>query len=139
VSEPDRLRRLFRDLHADDAPAPDYRSLVARGRASASGRAGAAARPAPRLVARAAWALAAAVAAGAVILARRLPTAPTEDQLLRLAASLSTVEAPTDFLLTTPGAAFLQSAPRLGTGADRLTGDPTDLLQDDSNEMEVFE
>jgi len=132
VSEHERLRGLFRELHADDPPAPDYRSLAA-----------APARPA-RPVARVVWAAAAAVAAGAVLLAlslRERPApapAPGEDEMLRLAASLSDWEAPTDFLLSTPGAEFLQSAPRLGTGAETLSGDPTDLLND-SNEMEVFE
>jgi len=130
VSEQERLRGLFRELHEDDPPAPDYRSLAA-----------APARPARR-VARAVWAAAAAVAAGAVVLAlslrQRPAPAPAEDEMLRLAASLSDWEAPTDFLLSTPGAEFLQSAPRLGTGAETLSGDPTDLLND-SNEMEVFE
>jgi hypothetical protein len=136
VSEQERLRGLFRELHADDPPAPDYRSLAA-----------APARPVrARRVARVAWAAAAAVAAGAILLAlslRQRPApapapAPAEDEMLRLAASLSDWEAPTDFLLSTPGAEFLQSAPRLGTGAETLSGDPTDLLND-FNEMEVFE
>jgi len=132
VSEQERLRDLFRELHADDPPAPDYRSLSA-----------APARPVrARRAARVAWAAAAAVAAGAVLLAlslRQRPTpAPAEDEMLRLAASVSDWEAPTDFLLSTPGAEFLQSAPRLGTGAETLSGDPTDLLND-FNELEVFE
>jgi hypothetical protein len=132
VSEHERLRGLFRELHADDPPAPDYRSLAA-----------APARPVrARRAARVVWAAAAAVAAGAVVLAlslrERPAPAPAEDEMLRLAASLSDWEAPTDFLLSTPGAEFLQSAPRLGTGAETLSGNPTDLLND-SNEMEVFE
>jgi hypothetical protein len=139
VSEQERLRRLFRELHEDDPPAPEYRSLAAGDGSSHVARP----RPGRRVVARAAWAAAAAAAAGAVILALSLrgrpAPAPGEDEMLRLAASLRNWEAPTDFLLTTPGAEFLQSAPRLGTKAETLSGDRTDLLQNDSNEMEVFE
>ena len=131
MSEHERLRRLFRELHEDDPRPPEYRSLAAS--PSRQGR--------PRVVARAAWGIAAAVAAGAVLLALSLRErrAPGQDEMLRLAASLNSWEAPTDFLLSTPGAEFLQSSPRLGTNAETLSGDRTDLLQNDSNEMEVFE
>ena len=130
MSERDRLRRAFRELHeADDPQAPDYRALTA-----APAR-----RVRPRAVAGAAWAMAVAAAAAVVILVLRAPTPPGEDETLRLAASMTGWEAPTDFLLLTPGAEFLQSAPLLGTGTETLPGDATDLLQEGFNETEVFE
>lgn len=157
-----RLRRVFHEMHDADMPAPAYESPDAATDAPAASastarpvRKPAAGRPVRTPVfARAAWALAAAAAACAVVLALRdggllhpipgAPTTPTAlgaDETIQLAASLTTWEAPTDFLLTTPGAEFLQSAPRLGTGTETLSGDHSDLLQNDTNEndMEVFQ
>jgi hypothetical protein len=146
-NERDRLRALFRELHDEDLPAPGYSSLTAAGAPAASAST---ARPV-RTFARAAWALAAATAAVAVLLALRGGsvlhptesgrTPSSEDETLRLAASLTAWEAPTDFLLSTPGSEFLQSAPRLGSGTEDLSGDGQDLLQneDNENDMEVFE
>ena len=137
VDERDRLRNVFSELHGHEPLAPEYRALRLRPLAIA-----------PWVRARriaAAWALALAVAAGALFLALRTPTAPAEDETLLLAASLGAWEAPTDFLLSTPGAEFLESAPLLGTGTETLSGDRTDLLQndatgmDDSNGMEELE
>jgi hypothetical protein len=137
VSDHERLRGVFRELHADDPPAPDYRSLAAGGDSSPVP----CARPGRRVVGRVAWAVAAAAVAGAVVLALSLRErrAPGDDEMQRLAASLSGWEAPTDFLLRTPGAEFLQSAPRLGTETETLSGDRTDLLQNDFNELEVVQ
>jgi hypothetical protein len=157
-----RLRRVFHDLHDADMPAPAYESPDAATDAPAASastarpvRKPAAGRPVRTPVfAPAAWAFAAATAACAVLLALRdggllhpvpgapaTPTALSADETIRLAASLTTWEAPTDFLLTTPGAEFLQSAPSLGTGTETLSGDHTDLMQIDTNEndMEVFQ
>lgn len=126
MNERDRLRGIFHEMHQADPVAPEYRSLAARP-----------SRPArPPIVARAAWAAAAVVAAGVLILAVRAPNPPDEDATLRLAASLGAWEAPTDFLLVTPGAGFLESAPRLGNGAG-LSGDPADLLQNDPNDNDM--
>jgi hypothetical protein len=141
-TENDRLRRLFHEMHAADMPAPAYESPDAATAAPAASASTARPVRSPA-IARAAWGLAAAAAAGAVVLALRTApgTTPAEDETIRLAASLTSWEAPTDFLLTTPGAEFLHSAPRLGTGAETLSGDHSDLLQNEpnENEMEVFE
>ncbi len=79
-----------------------------------------------------------AAATAAVVLAFFLRTGTGDDETLRLAVSLSRWQAPTDFLLRTPGAEFLESPPRLGAGTETISGDPADLL-DDFNETEVFE
>jgi hypothetical protein len=156
--EDERLRAVFHEMHDADIPAPAYESpdvATAAPAASASTArpvrkpsfAGPAGRPA---IARAAWAFAAAATACAVVLALRdgglvhpardAPTVTGEDETVQLAAFLTTWEAPTDFLLTTPGAEFLQSGPRLGTGTETLSDDPGDLLQNETNEndTEVF-
>ena len=156
----DRLRRVFHEMHDADMPAPAYESPDAATDASAASastarpvRKPAVGRPVrtPAFARRAAWAFAAAAAGCAVLLALRAggllppapdaPTTPGEDETVQLAASLTTWEAPTDFLLTTPGAEFLQSGPRLGTGTETLSDDPGDLLQKEPNEndMEVFQ
>jgi hypothetical protein len=148
ASDDERLRAVFHEMHAADMPAPAYESPdVATDAPAASAST---ARPVRNpsfasartpAVARAAWAFAAAVAACAVVLALRDGApAPGEDETLQLVASLATWEAPTDFLLTTPGAAFLQSGPRLGAGTEMLSDDPGDLLQNETNEndTEVF-
>ncbi|HET8946544.1 MAG TPA: hypothetical protein VFQ07_06145 [Candidatus Polarisedimenticolia bacterium] len=132
-----RLRGIFRELHDEDFPAPAYQTLAAAGASAAPASTG---RPV-RIIVRAAWALGAAAAACAVVLALRdgalLRPAPGEEETLRLAASLTHWEAPTDFLLSTPGAEFLQSSPRLGSGTGTLSGDRTDLLQNDTNENDT--
>jgi len=156
--EDERLRRVFHEMHDADLPAPAYESPDAALDAPAASastarpvRKSAFRRPARTpAFARAAWAFAAAAAACAVLLALRdggllrpAPgaTTPGEDETVQLAASLTTWEAPTDFLLTTPGAEFLQSGPRLGTGTETLSDDPGDLLQNETNEndMEVYQ
>ncbi|HYV20417.1 MAG TPA: hypothetical protein VFC25_15445 [Verrucomicrobiae bacterium] len=153
--ENERLRRVFHEMHDADLPAPAYESPDAASGAPAASastarpvRKSAVGRPGRTPVfARAAWAFAAAAAACAVVLALRdggllhpapgAPTTPGEDETVQLAATLTTWEAPTDFLLTTPGAEFLQSAPRLGTGMETLSGDHGDLLQNDNNENDT--
>jgi hypothetical protein len=131
----ERLRKFFGDLHeADDPPAPQYRTLVGAvdGGAGMRGRTAPPVRTAPLPGALVALtrALALAVVAGALLLALRGGSrqAATDDEALRLATSLGEWQAPTDFLLQTPSAEFLRSAPRLGTGTDSVAGDHTDLI-----------
>lgn len=131
TDERERLRKLFGDLHeADDPPAPHYRSLIP----AADGRAGippVRTAPLPGALVALTRALALAVVAGVLLFALRGGSrqAASDDEALRLATSLGEWQAPTDFLLETPAAEFLWSAPRLGTGMDSVTGDHTDLVE----------
>ena len=146
TDERDRLMKVFGDLHqADDPPAPHYRSLIgvadrevgaADDGAGSQGRAGARVPPVrtaplPGPLVALTRALAAALAAGVLMLALRGGSRPTpgEDEALRLATSLGDWQAPTDFLLQTPAVEFLRSAPKLGTGTESVTGDHTDLIE----------
>ncbi len=117
-----RLQAFFRDLHEEiDPPVPPYGSVIRPGRSAPPARAGAAL----------ALALGLALVAGVLLLVMRgRPTrAPGGDEAMRLASELSRWQAPTDFLLETPGIEFLQSPPRFGAGKEELPGDPKDLLQ----------
>jgi hypothetical protein len=116
-----RLRAFFRELHEGPGTAvPDFASLA---RPVAPRRDGA-------LIGRA---LALALAAGAVLLmVRAWPgRSPADDEALRLASALGRWEAPTDFLLKTPGVEFLRSSPRFGLATESMSGDSTDLLQEE--------
>jgi hypothetical protein len=116
-----RLRAFFRELHEEiDAAVPDFDSVV---RPVSPRHPGAA-------IVRA---LALALAAGALLLAVRVwpRRAPAGDEAMRLAAALGRWEAPTDFLLRTPGAEFLESPPRFGAANESMSGDPMDLIQEE--------
>ena len=132
TDERERLRRLFRDLHeADDPPAPHYRPLI-RAADDAAGIPPVRTAPLPGALVALTRALALGVAAGVLLLALRgggSRHTATDDEALRLATSLGDWQAPTDFLLQTPAAEFLRSAPRLGTGTESVAGDHTDLIE----------
>ena len=102
--DPDReLARLFREVRrADEASAPGFRQILARGHT----RRGSARRP--RLLAAAAVALIAIVLIG-VRLSRRPPVAEGPER----AIALGDWRAATDVLLRTPGAELFESAPVL--------------------------
>ena len=116
-----RLRAFFRELHEErGTTVPDFAPLT---RPAAPRRGGA-------TIGRA---LALALAAGALLLVVRAwpRRAPADDEAMRLAAALGRFEAPTDFLLLTPGVEFLQSPPSLGGANESISGDSTDLLQEE--------
>lgn len=115
------LRARFQALAAEDqASAPSYQdSARSPGRRRRF--------PVRRLAVAAAVLLAIVGAAGYQwIVARRRPT-PYPIDLAAL-----TWEGPTDFLLATPGAAFLRELPAIGTGLDEVRTDPP--LTDDTLE-----
>ena len=118
MTDPDRRRlsAFFRAWHEEnDPPSPPYGAVARPDRPP---------RPAPR---RAAFAtmLAVVLAAALVVplLRGRLTRAPDDDEALRFASDLGRWEAPTDFLLATPGSEWLQSSPRFGVGPETLPGD----------------
>jgi hypothetical protein len=131
TEEREHLKKFFGDLHeADDPPAPPYRSLI-RATDSQAGIPPVRTAPLPGALVALTRGLALAVTVGALLLALRGGSRPTpgDDEALRLATSLGEWQAPTDFLLQTPAAEFLRSAPRLGTGTESVAGDHTDLIE----------
>ena len=120
-----RLRALFRDLHEEsDPPAPPYAAVARAGRGARRARSGA---TLARLFAM-------ALIAGVLLLVvRGLTTrAPGDDEAIRLASQMTRWEAPTDFLLETPGVEYLQTPPTFGAGAEALPGDSTDPTQEEA-------
>ncbi|HKB08362.1 MAG TPA: hypothetical protein VKF61_08805, partial [Candidatus Polarisedimenticolia bacterium] len=119
----------FGDLHeADDPVAPHYRALIRAADGNTVPPVRTAPLPVPLVTLTRALAL--AFAAGVLLLALRGPRpTPSDDEAVRLATSLGDWQAPTDFLLQTPAAEFLTSAPRLGTGMESVAGDHTDLIE----------
>jgi len=109
----EKLRALFREVHEQlDPPAPPIAGLLhpTAGGTTLHAR-------------RSAVALASAVAlvliAGALWLILKIgPSAVRHDEAFRLAAELGEWEAPTDFLLQTPGIEFFEEAPRFGAPLD---------------------
>ena len=120
-----KLRDLFREMRDAEPMAPPYASVARRDEAR---RAAATVNGAPRPVpAGLRLARIAGFAAMVVVLLvalrhsgpnrRAVGGAPDDDTALQLAASLTHWQAPTDFLLRTPGSEFLGSEPTLGTDA----------------------
>jgi hypothetical protein len=58
---------------------------------------------------------------------------------MRLAMALGEWEAPTDFLLRTPGLEFFQSPPRFGAGSGMMSGGRWDLIDTDLIESDHME
>ena len=123
-----KLRTFFREIHERfDPPAPPFAGLI---RSASEGR-----RPRP-------WRVGVAIAAAASFLVGAVSIAlimhggfrsvPGDDDLLSLAAELSHWEAPTDFLLHTPGIEYLHASPSFGTSTEALPGDDEMLMPEAS-------
>ena len=111
-----KLRAFFNESHERlDPPPPALAGLLRP-----------AAVPARRTVVTIAAAAAMALIAGALwLIVPGDPSTVRDDGALRLAAELAEWEAPTDFLLQTPGIEFFQEAPRFGAPIDGLPGEMT--------------
>jgi hypothetical protein len=112
-----KLRAFFREVHESiDPPAPPFGSVIRPRRGTSPARVAAA------LV----RVLGVILVAGALLLVwrGRPARAPGGDEAMRLASELGAWEAPTDFLLQTPGIEWLRSAPRFGAGMEEPPGDP---------------
>ena len=116
-----RLRGFFRDLHEEmDREIPPYATLIRPARSPRSAR----------LRVALAGAFVTVVVAGALLLVMHGRSARgPDDGAMRLASQLDHWEAPTDFLLQTPGLEYLQSPPRFGMGEGQLPGDPQNVIQ----------
>jgi len=125
-----RLRELFREIHEEiNPPAPPYASVIRPGRSARPARIA----PPTRVGAALARAFGLVVVAGALFLVMRGTAVrpPGDVEAMRLASELSSWEAPTDFLLQTPGLEFLQSPPRFGAGREELPGDLSKPIQEE--------
>jgi hypothetical protein len=126
-----KLRAFFREVHEQiDPPAPPYGSVIRPGRGASPVRAVA---TLARVGATLARTLGVLVVSGALLLVMRgwSMRDPGDDEAMRLASELGKWEAPTDFLLQTPGIELLQSPPQFGAGTDELPGDRPDLIPEE--------
>ncbi len=112
-----KLRAFFREAHERlDSPPPPFAGLIRP--VSETGSA-----PARRAATAIAAAIALVVVAGVLLLVMRgRLSSVRDDDALRLAADLGHWEAPTDFLLQTPGIEFFRETPRFGVSIDELSG-----------------
>lgn len=110
-----KLRALFHEAHERfDPPPPALAGLI---RPAASGRAVPTRRTTAVLAAAVGLLL---VAAALWLIMRGGRSTVRDDEALRLAAELGDWEAPTDFLLQTPGIEFFREAPSFGAPLDDL-------------------
>jgi len=131
-----KLRAFFREIHEPiDPPAPPYASMIHPDRGALSARVAPPARvtSAAPVGAALARAFGLVVVAGALLMVMRewSMRVPGDAEATRLAAEMSSWEAPTDFLLQTPGIEFFESSPRFGAGTEELPGDESSPTQEE--------
>ena len=112
-----KLRAFFRAAHERLDPTPPPLAGLIRPTTAAPTR-----RPVAALAAAAALVL---VSGALWLIMQSGPSMVRDDEALRLAAELSDWEAPTDFLLQTPGIEFFREAPHFGAPIDRLPDEMT--------------